>query len=444
MEYIGKKVAFALPISGLKHINFDKYENDFTFYVGDQMFQCNKFIADFLSPRVSEMRNCDSTIDSFYIPSSKCSNPHLFKLLLSLAKGYSIIITQSDLKPLSLLFKELGNTEFLNFYLSIIGPVDEKNVVHTIILKSEYNLPIETEISYLASHFYKVEKSNLDLLTSDQLYSIFSKKSLCVESEDWLFDFIFEKSNVDQSFNQLYEFIEFSALSCDKIMKFTTEVSLEDINYGIWKSICRKLQNERIGKKRKYIELEGSESQVNIPYSTLKEMKGIISYLSSKFHCNVGLMNIIKITVSSVFQPGKVFSPNNVVELLTNSSFKSKNEEDQWICFDFKDRRIIPSYYSIKSSNGSENCHLKSWAVESSDDGIYWKILDKQVDCDVFKNYCEFTNNIASFPIIRNSSKIESCRFIRIRQIEKNTANNNFLSLQGVEFYGSLIDKIDK
>lgn len=435
-------VAFAFTTSGLKHIDFDKYEKDFTFYVGNQMFKCNKFMADFISPKISEMRNCDTTINSFYIPSSKCKNPELFKLILSLSKGYSILISQKDLKPLSLLFKELGNNEFLNFYLATIGAVDNKNVVTTVLLKSEYNLPIETEFAYLASHFYKIDKSQLDLLTSDQLYQVFSKKSLCVESEDHLFDFIFEKARNDQSFCQLFEFIEFANLSCDRIMKFTSEISLENINYGIWKSLCRKLQNETSGKKRKY-KGEGYESLINLPYSSSNEMKGIISHLSSKFHCNVGQINIVKVTASSVYQPLKVFSPYNAVELLTTSSFKSKNEENQWICFDFKDRRIIPSYYSIKSSNNVTNsCSPKSWVVESSEDGYNWKEIDRQINCNIFDTYYEFANNVASFPI-KSASYHEKVRFLRIRQIEKNTANNNYLCIQGVEFYGKLIDKAE-
>ncbi|KAK8842837.1 hypothetical protein M9Y10_025703 [Tritrichomonas musculus] len=435
MDFFGDKISFAFTTSGLKRINFDNYENDFTFYVGNQIFKCNKFIADFISPKVAEIRNCDSTVNEFRIPTSKGVDPQLFKLIFSLAKGYSIFIAQCDLKPLSSLFKALGNNEFLDFYLATKSPANDRNVVELILIKNEYKLPINTEISYLASHFYKIEKSQLDKLSIDDLYLTFTKKTLCVESEDWLFDFIVDRVHKDPSAKELFEFIEFTNLSPDRISQFTYEISLDDINFGIWKSLCKRLQNEKTGKKRKYQKTD--ESIRNFSYSTSNEMKGIISYLSTKFHCNIGLLKIINVTASSVYGPEKWYSPNNVVELLTNSSYQSKDEENQWICFDFKERKIIPEYYSIKSCNGGpDNCHPKSWNVEASENGISWTELDRQRDCTIFNDDYDLINNVASFPITRNVK----ARYIRIKQLGKNTGGNNFLYLQGIEFYGKLID----
>jgi hypothetical protein len=60
------EIASALPecLSHPKDQRLDRnlYENDFRFIVGDGEYSCPSFIADFLSPRVTELRASDATI----------------------------------------------------------------------------------------------------------------------------------------------------------------------------------------------------------------------------------------------------------------------------------------------------------------------------------------------------------------------------------------------
>ena len=55
-------VAFAFTTSGLKHIDFDKYEKDFTFVVNGKEFKTNKYISDILSPKISNYHLIDPKI----------------------------------------------------------------------------------------------------------------------------------------------------------------------------------------------------------------------------------------------------------------------------------------------------------------------------------------------------------------------------------------------
>ncbi|OHT03894.1 hypothetical protein TRFO_28734 [Tritrichomonas foetus] len=430
-------MTFTLSTAGLSNIDFDIYEKDFTFYIGEEQFECNKLLADFISPNICKLRINDPTIDCYYINNIGNINANLFNLILSLAMGYTIEIAKEDRRSITTLFSELGNTEFLTFLCSSLDDIDEDNVIDTIKLKSDLGLSINKEISYIASHFHKIERDQLKTLTADQLYMIFAKKGLCVESEDWLFDFIYEMTKKSKSYFSLYEHIEFPNLSLDKIMLFTDTTRLDQLNERTWRSLCRRLQNVPSFKKRKYKGKDKKENCLNIPYSFLNDMKGIFSYMSGKYHCNVGQLNIVKITTSSVYGPHKIYSPNNVVDLVTSSSFQSINIPDQWICFDFKERRIMPSYYSIKSCDGGPgNCHPMNWVIEASNDWEEWIELDRQIDNNVFVNEGSSTNIIASF-IIR---KPIVSRYFRLRQIGKNSGLNDYLYLAGLEIYGKLIE----
>ena len=431
-------LTFNLSTAGLRNINFDQYENDFSFIVGGEIFQCNKLLADFISPKVCKMRMLDKTVNSLEIPISNSIDPRLFELIIGLTKGYSIEIAKDERLPLTFLFKELENTEFLNFISNYLDSLNDSNVISTIKMKSELNLPIDKEISYLSSRFYKIDIEQLKTLTSEQLYYTLTKKGLSVISEDWLFDFITDLStNKDDSYKSLYEFVEFQNISDEKMKEFIAIMSLDQMNEGIWQSVCRRLENQPIKTNRNYKNNKGDDNLIRIPFEMKNEMKGIISFLNSKYHCNIGQMNIINITTSSVKASGKTYSPNNVVELLTSSSFVSQDEENQWISLDFGDMKVVPSYYTLKSCDvGYHAFHPINWIVEGSETGEVWYELDKQQNNSVFVTG-KLKNNAASFAV----KKTMRVRYIRIKQIGKNCEDNNTLALAGIELYGTLLEK---
>jgi hypothetical protein len=71
--------------------------------------------------------------------------------------------------------------------------------------------------------------------------------------------------------------------------------------------------------------------------------------------------------------------PKRVADLEPDSSYWSdyrEKEEDiphtrnNWVCYDFKERRIVPTHYAIRTNGtGPGYAHLKSWLVETSKDG---------------------------------------------------------------------------
>jgi hypothetical protein len=117
---------------------------------------------------------------------------------------------------------------------------------------------------------------------------------------------------------------------------------------------------------------------------------------------------------------------------LTNTSnyFQSKNESNQWLCYDFKNRKVRRTHYSIHPH--SNNLYLRSWIVEGLLDGSNWSVLDRCVNND------EMTS---AHPIgIFTVSQSNESRFLRLRQIGNNARGDDYLILYALEFFGKLIE----
>jgi hypothetical protein len=52
---------------GLDKLRTSRIEKDFTFIVGEHHYNCPWFIAEFLSPRVNDLRSKDVTMNEFLI-----------------------------------------------------------------------------------------------------------------------------------------------------------------------------------------------------------------------------------------------------------------------------------------------------------------------------------------------------------------------------------------
>jgi hypothetical protein len=117
---------------------------------------------------------------------------------------------------------------------------------------------------------------------------------------------------------------------------------------------------------------------------------------------------------------------------LTNTSndFNSRNEANQWFCYDFKNRKVRLTHYSIHPH--SNNPYLHSWIVEGSSDGSNWSVLDRRENNDQMTS----AHPIGTFIV----SQSNESRFIRLRQIGKNTQGNDYLVLYAFELFGQLIE----
>jgi hypothetical protein len=123
----------------------------------------------------------------------------------------------------------------------------------------------------------------------------------------------------------------------------------------------------------------------------------------------------------------------------TDSFFQSgyrKAEEDiphtrnNWICYDFKERRIAPTHYTIRTFGAGP--HPASWLIETSADGKSWQEVareeyNKQLNCKWL---------IGTFPVAGG----EECRFIRLVNIGRNYFLDDLLGISAWEIFGALIE----
>jgi hypothetical protein len=155
----------------------------------------------------------------------------------------------------------------------------------------------------------------------------------------------------------------------------------------------------------------------------MKQLEGIIWHLTREFGGNVQDRGVVDITSSRALNGTAVVAVKNIADLTADSVFSSAcrgREEDiahdrnNWVCYDFRTRRIIPTHYTIRSSYyGVENGpHMKSWLIETSLDGNKWSEIDHQEN----NHDLNGRNMIKVFPVSRSAVS----RFVRLVNIGRN------------------------
>jgi hypothetical protein len=192
----------------------------------------------------------------------------------------------------------------------------------------------------------------------------------------------------------------------------------------------------------------GNEVEIDVP-------DGIIAHLTRECGGNVHDRNVIEVTSGSfekeidganphsgAYHNKPSLAAKNAADLETTSlfqsAFRTKKEDiphtrNNWICYDFKERRIVPTHYTIRTSvqgRGSE--HLKSWLVETSMDGENWREVAREEDNSQL-NGKWFS---ATFPVAGGGE----CRFIRLVNIGRNHWGNDTLCISAWEIFGNLIE----
>jgi hypothetical protein len=190
---------------------------------------------------------------------------------------------------------------------------------------------------------------------------------------------------------------------------------------------------------------------------TIDVPDGIIAHLTRECGGNVHDRHVVDVTCGSFEKETEGANPHsgaydndpkcpakNAADLETDFFFWSayrKNEEDiphtrnNWICYDFRERRIAPTHYTIRTNNGDGDpaySHLKSWLVETSVDGENWREVDR-----------EENNNQLNGPLFTATFAVAGggeCRFIRLVNIGRNHFGNDCLCISAWEIFGSLIE----
>ena len=434
-----------LKKSAMLNIPFNLYEKDFIFIVNGQEFRTSRFIADLLSPKIIQLHSIDPTCNNFIISTQESGD---FSIFLNLINFDPNIIQETDLPFLSEVIKILDtNTIDINIpednYTLTIDNVFEKLENH---LKNEnfFTKEIEKEIEFITSHFYEIDEydenkiEQLGNIKLSTIYSILNSEKLTLKTEDQLLKIINSIYSNKRSYFQLYECIQFVNVNSENIMDFLDIFNFEDLTNETWQALSTRLEQDikKTGKlnTRYKIETNGTKTikinsnKIEIKYNEVNQFDGIINFLRNKTAEN--FEKTINVTASSI--GNSFFSPSNVIDYETSQVyFYTKNVQNSWIRIDFKDNRVCPKSYTLRSDDSSDY-HPKSWVIEGSNDKINWDKIDQKNNC----NSINGRNITHTFDISNNTKDF---RYIQMRITGKNWIGNYLLDIGAIEFHGTLI-----
>jgi hypothetical protein len=164
-------------------------------------------------------------------------------------------------------------------------------------------------------------------------------------------------------------------------------------------------------------------AKVQCPMNEEKSLEGIISHLTKKHGGNVHEKGIVTITSKSIRNdPDDV--AKNAADLTSSVWFCSKDEPDQWLCWDFRGIRVRPTHYTLTAYR------LKSWVLEQSLDGERWTAIDRKTDNQDFTGDSGITHSFA----VSNPAE---ARLLRLAHTGTRHDGTNWLSFRAVEFFGT-------
>lgn len=444
-----------LSSAGLRNMFIN--DDEFTFILGETEIRMNRVFAQFISPKVAQIHHSDPTINSFeidYIEDIEAQNKEdifskdIIMLFKNISQGSQISITEEQSIKLRILSIILCNEELLKI-IDDLYPIEFnlknvdfylKNLKILFDISERYGqIELTNLIEPISKNFDKIDKNLLKKMPKPILFSIISNEQFNISSEDSLFDFITDLfDEVDEkspTFVTFLEQVKIEKLSFEKFLLLLKEIRLSDMTEILWSNLCTRFSSLNENVKPKSHEQPEDESCTNILYdgNNSQQFNGIIRKMSQECGGNVSDKNVVLITSLNVHSGG--FEAKNVADLERDNIYLSKNVENNWIKYDFREKKVHPTHYSIKSHTGSAAPnHLKNWVVEGSNDDSNWTPLDTRNDNTSLNNYMA----INTFKIDDSNHQNKFYRFLRLRQTGPNNSNRKFMGICALEYFGKI------
>jgi hypothetical protein len=419
-------MGFEIKLSalGLSHIAETKTEKDFTFIIGDDTYTCPWFVANFLSPSVSHLQEVDPSVNQFVIETEDPKKQ--FKEFLLFGQGSSLDVTEDTLSFLVSVALELSNFEL---YFALLDHFCDTTSVSTFCEHfgrfGPFDCFPDRAIDYIASHFYEIPNLFLTGLPLTAVSRILTSDQLKILTEDALFEYICRHFDRHRDSLELLQFVRFEFLTGTGIGNFIAwsfnHFNELDFTLSFWKQITKRLS---LNVHPDFLN-DGRYRGVFKPKPGLP-LDGIIAFLTAECGGNVHDKGAVVVTASNC-NSGLV--PKNAVDLGEANYFEAPNKPNQWLKYDFKDRRVKVTNYSIAAhTNGY---FLRTWVIEGSNEGQEWTPIDSRAS----NTDADADHPIATFAVAES----EPYRFIRLRQTGRCAHANDYLVLLGFEVFGLLI-----
>jgi hypothetical protein len=399
---------------------------DFRFVCGSNgdAFVCDRFQAAFVSPRVANWLLSDPSIEEYLIHHTDSQG---LKILYQLICGESVAISEVNAEVFIGLIEELGNVELSESVVDFVEKSDEINVSNCISrLKRRlgFSLGIANESCFIGSHLSEFETAELRGIDIATMSDILKSDSMRVPSEDWLVHLIFELGPMHL---KLLGCIRFEYLSPCGIDLFFERISIADLDDRLWQQLWIRSRHLIIYDPTDIV-CSSHRYPGFVTRPADSPWSGLIDYLTKLSRGNVHANGVVNVSCSSTAR-------NQCWDLINytwNDYWYSYPSPNSWIQFDFKDRVVSLTHYSLKS-DGYGGHHLLEWAIQGSMDGHLWTDLDRRNTQELNDNYV-----MKVFSCDATLSSPHFYRFIRLLQTGKNSSGANNLMLGNFECFGSM------
>jgi hypothetical protein len=162
-------------------------------------------------------------------------------------------------------------------------------------------------------------------------------------------------------------------------------------------------------------------------YDTKRPFNGVIDYLTSQYRGNVVLLKVVNVIFSSI---GPDASPAHLVDFDNkNTDFVSFNKVKQYVGYDFGDRQLRITHYSLRASLAGKG--PKSWRIIVSRDGQNWDVADERT----LDRTLDGSGGFAAFQVqVKNLVG----RYVAIQQTGRNHGGTKQLRISAFEVFGRL------
>lgn len=448
---------------GLKNIILNKYteEDDFILVFGEQRFQMKSFFAEFISPIISRLHQSDPTIETIDFSELFHDKSQQFKefskyiitdetisLLQQISSGFTIDINEEQAFKMRLLSIILGNEELFTKINENFPPDYSEENISTYLTNiqcyyhfSQFSPDFDFAgvISFISNHFYLLDLDEFLKIPRRMQYLIISNPDLQINNEDSLLEVVIQIIESDQKKDEIedirfLEQIEFAGLSEDKLCQFLNNFDINEINTVLWQNLYQCFFNH-FDKNVKRILRKIRKETIEFDGNKLNQFNGILTFIGKGKALDALDNGDIDVSSSSIFKEKD--KPSFALHFDDDSIyFQSKSFPNSWFCIDFKDFKVNPSHYSIKSDSlaGSGGYHPQSWNVEGSNDLVKWDVLDSRRQ----EKSLDDRGASNTFEIQNKNDDNRYYRYIRIIQRGLNTHNSNNLVFAAIEFFGDV------
>ena len=469
------KQSIILSAAGLKNvvINKEEKEEEFIFKIGKKEMKMNKIFAEFISPRVSHIHQCDPTINFINLTDLNNNNNHSNKVneileelfsennqtrIKKLSEGNSIEIENEEIIKCIGYFSILVNNEELFQKIEEIKRTNKKDEINNNELLEEIEFLYEMNPTFNSYQYSKLIDDVSTKITTDNikdlqkipkqiLYLILHNEHFQIESMDSLFDFIDEifsneneEDNKEEEYDitRFYEIIDMNELSKTKFEKFLSKLDYRELTTNLWNQLCEILVNNKEYTKKETKEMNKKQNkkeyqQIEFDGQANHRFNGIIHHLQGTEKTNICDRGIINVTSSSCYSN---YLPKHAVDFDNNNYFFSSSS-NAWLKYDFKEKKIRPTHYSIKTRNDQDRQNPVHWVIEVSntDKEDDWRIIDSRTGVTSVSK----RNQSDTFDISTQLSDNEYYRYIRFRCNGKTSEYCSCLAISSLEYFGYLI-----